>query len=74
MALYRSVRVADDDWSDLADAAAATGLDRAKVINQMIGWFLRRPGVKLPARPPAAPPKPETEPAPPDDRPLLDTR
>ncbi|HET6286319.1 MAG TPA: hypothetical protein VFG15_06175 [Amycolatopsis sp.] len=52
---HRSVRIADDDWSDLGDAAAAVGLDRAKAINQMIGWFLRRPGIKLPARPPTKP-------------------
>jgi len=51
---HRSVRISDDDWTDLDTAAAAVGLDRAKAINQMIGWFLRRPGAKLPTRPAAA--------------------
>jgi hypothetical protein len=50
---HRNVRVPDDDWADLADAAAETGTDRAKVINQFIRWYLRRPGAKLPERPPA---------------------
>lgn len=48
---HRSVRVTDDDWTDLADRAAAAGLDRAKVINALVAWYLRRPGAKLPTRP-----------------------
>lgn len=50
---HRSIRIPDDDWTDLADRAGVVGLDRAKVVNQLIGWYLRRPGVKLPTRPPA---------------------
>lgn len=50
---HRSVRITDDDWDDLADRAGVVGLDRAKVINQLVGWYLRRPGAKLPTRPPA---------------------
>lgn len=53
---HRSVRIADDDWTDLADRSAAAGLDRAKVINQLVGWYLRRPGAKLPTRPPTEEP------------------
>lgn len=48
---HRSVRVSDDDWTDLDAAAHQDGLDRAKVINQLIRWYLRRPGIKLPRRP-----------------------
>lgn len=50
---HRSVRITDDDWTDLADRAAVAGLDRAKVINALIGWYLRHPGAKLPKRPEA---------------------
>ncbi len=50
---HRSVRISDKDWADLEEAARAEGLDRAKVINQLIQWYLRRPGSKQPFRPPA---------------------
>jgi hypothetical protein len=45
------VRVDDQNWSDLDEAAKAKGTDRAKVINQLIAWYLRRPGAELPERP-----------------------
>jgi hypothetical protein len=45
------VRVSDEDWSDLETATADAGTDRAKVINQLVRWYLRRPGAKLPERP-----------------------
>ena len=48
---HRSVRISDEDWRDLESAADAAGLDRAKVINQLLRWYLRRPRVKLPERP-----------------------
>jgi hypothetical protein len=48
---HRSVRISDNDWADLETAAAATGTDRAKLLNQFIRWYLRRPGAKLPERP-----------------------
>jgi hypothetical protein len=48
---HRSVRISDEDWADLEAAAASAGADRAKVINQFIRWYLRRPGAKLPERP-----------------------
>lgn len=49
---HRSVRVPDEDWTDLETASAGVGSDRAKVINLLIRWYLRRPGAKLPPRPP----------------------
>jgi hypothetical protein len=52
---HRSVRVSDEDWADLDAAAAAAGTDRAKVINALVRWYLRRPGVKLPERPATEP-------------------
>lgn len=50
---HRSVRVSDTDWAAFADAAIRQGLDRAKVINQFIAWYLHRPGAELPKRPDA---------------------
>jgi hypothetical protein len=46
------VRVSDDDWSDLDTAAKSAGADRAKIINQLIRWYLRRPDAELPERAP----------------------
>jgi hypothetical protein len=48
---HRSIRIRDEDWSDLDATAAVAGADRAKVINQLLRWYLRRPGAKLPERP-----------------------
>jgi hypothetical protein len=36
--------------SDLESASAAQGLDRVKVIDTFVRWYLRRPGAKLPSR------------------------
>jgi hypothetical protein len=49
---HRSVRVSDEDWADLADVTTGIGTDRGTVIKQFIRWYLRRPGAKLPERPP----------------------
>jgi hypothetical protein len=50
---HRSVRISDDDWADLA--ARAPGGDRAAAIKDLLAWYLRRPGAKLPDRPPVGP-------------------
>ncbi|WP_405506433.1 hypothetical protein OG323_06365 [Streptomyces cyaneofuscatus] len=47
---HRSVRIPDDDWKDLADRAPQN--DRSAAIKELVAWYLRRPGAKLPARPP----------------------
>ena len=52
---HRSVRIDDETWEAAGQAAAATGTDRAKVINEFLRWYLRRPGAKLPERPPLQP-------------------
>lgn len=49
---HRSVRVSDEDWTDLETATGGLGSDRGTVIKQFIRWYLRRPGAKLPQRPP----------------------
>lgn len=48
---HRSVRVVDPDWEDAGRQTARMGTDRAKVINQFLRWYLRRPGAGLPERP-----------------------
>lgn len=49
---HRSVRVDDAEWDDAEQATAKMGTNRAKVINQFLRWYLRRPGAHLPERPP----------------------
>jgi len=48
----RAVRVDGQVWEDAGQASAAMGTDRTKLINQFLRWYLRRPGAKLPERPP----------------------
>ncbi len=45
------VRAADDDWADLDTASDGR---RPEVVRELIRWYLRRPGSRLPDRPPAA--------------------
>lgn len=49
----RVVRIDDADWTDLG--AAAGERNRAQVIRELVRWYLRRPGAKLPDRPPREP-------------------
>jgi phage host-nuclease inhibitor protein Gam len=42
------------EWDELAEAAGQR--KRASVIKQLVQWYLRYPGVKLPERPPRKPP------------------
>lgn len=46
------VRFSDEDWADLGEMAEAMGRDRSVVLRQLAHWWMRRPGVKLPERPP----------------------
>jgi hypothetical protein len=50
---HRSIRIDDPEWDDGEVAAEKMDTDRAKVINGLYRWWLRRPGAKLPERPPA---------------------
>lgn len=57
------IRIPWSRWSRLARAAKAIGSDRAKVVNELVAWYLREPNAKLPERPA------KVEPAPEDDQP-----
>lgn len=46
----KQIRIPDDDWNDLGTVAGKR--QRARVVVQLIRWYLRRPGAKLPIRPP----------------------
>jgi len=51
----QNVRVDPDLWDrfDKAIGRADPGSDRSKTLRQFIAWYVREPGAKLPARPPA---------------------
>lgn len=48
---HRSVRIPDDEWQDLLTAARTQDTDRTGAINDLIAWYLRRPGAAAPKRP-----------------------
>lgn len=47
----RAVRIPDDEWSALGDAARAGGTNRTALLRAFLAWYVRRPGARLPARP-----------------------
>jgi hypothetical protein len=46
----RQIRIGDA-WYDFDAAAKAMGTERATVIRELIDWYIREPGAKLPERP-----------------------
>ncbi|MEU1663618.1 hypothetical protein ABZ547_08380 [Streptomyces sparsogenes] len=46
----RQIRIGDT-WYDFDAAAKAMGTERAAVIRELIDWYIREPGAKLPHRP-----------------------
>lgn len=46
----RQIRIGDT-WYDFDAAAKAMGTERATVIRELIDWYIREPGAKLPSRP-----------------------
>lgn len=50
----RKFRADDDLWNDFGKAVEASPdaeADRAKVLRQLMRWFIGRPGARLPDRP-----------------------
>lgn len=50
----RSIRIAAAIWDEAREKAKAQGKSMSELIRDFLNWWLRRPGAKLPARPPAA--------------------
>ncbi|RLU81086.1 hypothetical protein CTZ27_33120 [Streptomyces griseocarneus] len=50
----RQMRIGEE-WLAFDDAAKSQGTERAAVVRSFIAWYLRRPGAKLPERPPVGP-------------------
>jgi hypothetical protein len=52
----QNLRVDPVLWDRFGEAVrrADPGSDRSKTLRQFLAWFVHEPGVKLPARPPAA--------------------
>lgn len=56
----KNIRVPDaDEWAPFLDAARTMHPDgrspRTQVLREFIRWYMRRPGAKLPERPPKGP-------------------
>lgn len=55
----RQFRAPDSEWQPFEDATKAqhpTGRGpRARVLREFMRWYMRRPGAKLPERPPVGP-------------------
>lgn len=47
----RQVRIGDELWLDFDAPARSMGTERAAVVRELIAWYLREPGAKLPPRP-----------------------
>lgn len=47
----RQVRIATHRWTEFRRAAKLADSSRGKVVVQLIDWYIREPGAKLPARP-----------------------
>ncbi|WP_097930877.1 MULTISPECIES: GIY-YIG nuclease family protein [unclassified Streptomyces] len=50
----RQVRIPTDMWTQFGRAAKLGGTSRAKVVSQLIDWYIGEPGVTPPVRPPLA--------------------
>lgn len=51
----RRMRAPLDEWGGLGASTRAAGTTRARVLRELMRWYMRRPGAKLPERPPAGP-------------------
>lgn len=50
---HRSVRVPDDTWLAAIARAKAEGTSVGQIVRDFLDWWLRKPGAKMPKRPPA---------------------
>ncbi|MGI5247573.1 hypothetical protein [Dactylosporangium sp. CA-139066] len=49
---HRSVRVPDDTWYAAIRRAKAEGTSVGELVREFLDWWLRKPGAKMPKRPP----------------------
>lgn len=49
----RSTQIEDEPWIKFGEDAAAIGMTRSAVIRELVLWWIRWPGAKMPKRPPA---------------------
>jgi hypothetical protein len=49
---FSRFRVDPEDWRAFGDAVP-DDTDRSKVLREFVAWYVRKPGAKLPQRPPA---------------------
>lgn len=47
----RNVRMTDARWDRLGEQVAKSDDTRTRVINQLVAWYNREPGARLPQRP-----------------------
>lgn len=47
----RSTQIDDAPWKRFGDVAEAMGMSRAALMRDLVLWFIRWPGAKLPKRP-----------------------
>lgn len=50
----RPIRIDLALWNEAGEATKAERTDRSAIIREFIRWYLRKPGAKLPQRPPAS--------------------
>lgn len=50
---HRSIRIPDDTWQPAMAKAKDAGTSAGELCREFLDWWLRKPGAKLPARPPA---------------------
>lgn len=53
----RQVRIATQAWKNFGAAAKVAGTTRGRLLVEFVAWYLRKPGAKMPKRPPATAPK-----------------
>lgn len=53
-------RLDTEEWQAFGEATPDDA-DRSAVLRAFVAWYLRRPGAKLPSRPPAVPARPDPE-------------
>jgi hypothetical protein len=57
----RSIRIAAATWDEAKKKAQAQGKSMSELFREFLDWWLRRPGAKLPTRPPATEGKADDE-------------